>query len=88
MAHICAPHESAGHDPWRTTCTPEKGTCTLTVVVDHDAKRLVWAAPGRDEATLRRFFDALGADRARLITYVSADGADWRLFTIEGVAGV
>jgi transposase len=47
------------------------------VVVDHDAKRLVWAAPGRDKATLRRFFDALGADRSALITHVSADGADW-----------
>ena len=35
----------------------------LTVVVDHDSGRLVWAAPGRDTATLRRFFDALGASR-------------------------
>ncbi len=55
----------------------KRGHRYLTVVVDHDAKRLVWAAPGRDKATLRRFFDALGADRARLITHVSADGADW-----------
>jgi transposase len=36
-----------------------------------------WAAPGRDKATLRRFFDALGAERAGRITHVSADGADW-----------
>ena len=49
----------------------------LTVVVDHDSGRLVWAAPGRDTATLRRFFDALGADRCALITHVSADAADW-----------
>ena len=49
----------------------KRGHRYLTVVVDHDAKRLVWAAPGRDKATLRRFFDALGADRARLITHVS-----------------
>ena len=54
-----------------------RGNRYLTIVVDHDAKRLVWAAPGRDKATLRSFFDALGADRARLITHVSADGADW-----------
>ena len=46
-------------------------------MVDHDAKRLVWAAPGRDKATLRRFFDALGADRSARITHVTADGADW-----------
>jgi transposase len=49
----------------------------LTVVVDHDTGHLIWAAPGRDTATLRRFFDALGADRCALITHVSADAADW-----------
>jgi transposase len=49
----------------------------LTIVVDHDTGRLVWAAPGRDKATLRRFFDALGAQRCAQITHVSADGADW-----------
>jgi transposase len=31
----------------------------LTVVVDHDPGRLVWAAPGHDTTTLGRFFDAL-----------------------------
>src|SRR6478752_3179991 len=49
----------------------------LTVVVDHDSGRLVWAAPGRDTATLRGFFDALGAQRCALITHVSADAAHW-----------
>ena len=49
----------------------------LTVVVDHDSGRLVWAAPGRDTATLRRFFDALGVERCAQITHVSADAADW-----------
>jgi transposase len=34
------------------------------VVVDHDTGRLVWAAPGRDEATVGRFFDDLGEERA------------------------
>jgi transposase len=49
----------------------------LTVVVDHDSGRLVWAAPGRDEATLGRFFDLLGDERCALITHVSADAAEW-----------
>ena len=49
----------------------------LTIVVDHDSGRLVWAAAGRDKKTLRRFFDALGDDRCALITHVSADAADW-----------
>ena len=55
----------------------KKGHRYLTVVVDHDTGRLVWAAPGRDTATLRRFFDELGDQRCRLITHVSADAADW-----------
>jgi transposase len=49
----------------------------LTVVVDHDRRRLVWAAPGRDIHTLRRFFDQLGAERSAQIRLVSADAADW-----------
>ena len=49
----------------------------LTVVVDHDTGRLVWVAAGRDMATLRGFFDALGPDRCALLTHVSADGANW-----------
>jgi len=55
----------------------KKGYQYLTVVVDHDTGRLVWAAPGRDRATLARFFDALGDERARALTQVSGDGADW-----------
>ncbi len=55
----------------------KRGHRYLTIVVDHDSGRLVWAAPGRDKATLQQFFDALGQDRCKLITHVSADGADW-----------
>ena len=39
----------------------KRGHKYLTVVVDHDSGRLVWAAPGRDKATLDSFFDALEA---------------------------
>jgi transposase len=58
----------------------KRGHRYLTVVVDHDSGRLVWAAPGRDKATLETFFDALeasGEGRCAAITHVSADGADW-----------
>ena len=54
-----------------------RGQRYLTIVIDHDTGRLVWAAPGRDARTLDTFFDQLGGDRAALITHVSADGADW-----------
>ena len=52
----------------------------LTVVVDHDSGRLVWASPGRERATVHAFFDALeasGQGRCAQITHVTADGAEW-----------
>jgi transposase len=52
----------------------------LTVVVDHDSGRLVWASPGRERATVHAFFDALeasGQGRCARITHVTADGAEW-----------
>lgn len=54
-----------------------KGHKYLTVVVDHDTGRLVWLEAGRDEATVRRFFDALGPVRCKELALVSADGAAW-----------
>lgn len=55
----------------------KRGQRYLTVVVDHDTGHLLWAAPGRDSATLQQFFDVLGPDRCALITHVSADGAQY-----------
>lgn len=54
-----------------------KGQRYLLAVVDHDTGRLVWAAPGRDQQTLRKFFDALGPERSAALSHVSADGAEW-----------
>jgi len=55
----------------------KRGHKYLVVIVDHDTGRLVWAAPGRDTATVGKFFDALGEQRAAQLTHVSADGAEW-----------
>lgn len=55
----------------------KRGHEYLVVVVDHDTGRLVWAAPGRDKATLSQFFDLLGTERAAQIALVSADAAEW-----------
>jgi transposase len=55
----------------------KRGQRYLTVVVDHDSGRLVWAAPGRDAATVGRFFTLLGPARCAQITHVSADAATW-----------
>lgn len=54
-----------------------KGHKYVTVVIDHDSGRLVWMAPGRDMATVRAFFDALGPERTNQLQLVSADGAAW-----------
>jgi transposase len=53
----------------------QEGHKYLMVVVAHDTGRVVWARQGRDQATVRAFFDALGPDRAALLTHVSCDGA-------------
>ncbi|MEO5899255.1 MAG: ISL3 family transposase [Ilumatobacteraceae bacterium] len=55
----------------------KRGHRYLTVVVDHDSGRLVWAAKGRDKKTLEGFFDLLGERRCGLIRLVSCDAAEW-----------
>ncbi|UQX12748.1 ISL3 family transposase [Candidatus Mycobacterium methanotrophicum] len=54
-----------------------KGHRYLTCVIDHTTGRLVWAAEGRNQDTLGRFFDQLGAQRCAALTHVSCDGAEW-----------
>jgi transposase len=54
-----------------------RGFKFLTVVVDHDSGRLVWAAPGKERRTLEGFFDLLGEERCGRIRLVSADGAEY-----------
>jgi transposase len=53
-----------------------KGHRYLIIVTDHDTGRVVWARPGRDQATIDAFFDDLG-ERAAAVTHVSCDGAEW-----------
>ena len=54
-----------------------KGQRYLTVVVDHDTGRLVWAAAGRDRKTVQRFLDELGQERCKQVELVSCDMAGW-----------
>jgi transposase len=55
----------------------KRGHRYLTVVVDHDSGRQVWAAKGRDKKTLEGFFDLLGENRCAAVHLVSADAAEW-----------
>jgi transposase len=54
-----------------------KGQRYLTVVVDHDTGRLVWASPGRDRKTVEKFLDVLGTERCEQVELVSCDMAEW-----------
>jgi len=49
----------------------------ISVVVDHDSGRLVWAAPGRDKKTVTRFFAELGDERKAKLELVSSDMGEW-----------
>ena len=53
-----------------------KGQRYLTVVVDHDSGRLVWAAAGRDRKTVEKFLDLLGKERCAQLELVSCDMAE------------
>ena len=45
----------------------------LSVVVDHDRRRVVWAGPGRKAERLEQFFDRLGPAGCARIELVTAD---------------
>jgi len=49
----------------------------LVIVTDHDAGQVAWIGEGRCQATVEAFFADLGEERAKALTHVSADGADW-----------
>ena len=50
-----------------------KGHKYISVVVDHDRGRLVWASEGRSGATIDQFFKELGPERAAELKFVSID---------------
>jgi transposase len=45
----------------------------LTVVVDHEKGRVIWAHEGQNSATLGRFFEMLGEEQRKQIEVVSID---------------
>ena len=51
----------------------------LTLVVDHDRQRVVWAGKGRSAQTLEAFFDRLGPAGCERLELVTADlAASWQ----------
>jgi len=54
-----------------------RGQRYLTVVVDHDTGRLVWAAAGANAEVLSGFFAGLGVERREQIELISCDMGAW-----------
>lgn len=55
----------------------KRGHRYVTVVVDHDSGRLVWAGDGTGKEVLRSFLRQLTRGQRRSIEVVTADGARW-----------
>ena len=55
----------------------------ITVVVDHVARRVVWAGEGKSGETLARFFDQLGPERSAKIECVTMDMAAGYLKVVQ-----
>ena len=55
----------------------KKGQRYITVVVDHDTGRLVWAGEGAGKEALRGFLRQLTRGQRRSVEVVTADGARW-----------
>ena len=55
----------------------------LTLVVDHDRRRVVWASGGRSAETLKEFFDLLGPEACDQIELATIDMAAGYIKAIE-----
>ncbi len=52
----------------------QRGHKYLTVVVDHDRRRVVWIGVGKSTETLAEFYDELGPERCQQLEAVTMDG--------------
>jgi transposase len=59
-----------------------RGQKYMTLVVDHDTRKVVWMCEGHGKDPLCGFFDALGEERSHKLTHISADGAEWIADTV------
>lgn len=53
----------------------KRGHRYLTVVVDHDRRRVVWVGVGKSAETLGAFYEELGPERCRQLRAVTMDGS-------------
>lgn len=60
-----------------------KGHKYMTVVVNHEDGKLIWACDGYGKKVLSQFFEMLTEKQRKSIKYVTADGAKWIQYCIE-----
>ncbi len=58
----------------------------ITVVTDHLTGNIVWAAPGKNAATLTSFFEELGTQRAAKLEVVTIDMSAAYISVVESMA--
>jgi len=56
----------------------------LTIVMDHDQERVIWAGEGKSADTLQQFFDELTDEQLESIQFVSIDMAQAYISAVEG----
>lgn len=61
----------------------KKGHKYMTVVLDHDAGRVVWCGKGHGKSVLESFFDLLTPEQRAAVAVVTADGARWIAEVVE-----
>ncbi len=60
-----------------------KGHKYITVVVNHDTGKLIWAREGHSTETLSEFFEQLTNEQRESINLVTGDGARWIKTCVE-----
>lgn len=61
-----------------------KGHTYITVVVDHERKRVIWAHDGYGKQVLDLFFEELTPEQRASIRIVTGDGARWIDSSVAG----
>jgi len=90
IARVTADLDAQAEDPYAHVrrigideVSYKRGYKFLTVVVDHDTRRLLWIAEGHSKAVLSRFFTEMGPQRCAALELISADGADWIFHAVQ-----
>ncbi|WP_203218557.1 ISL3 family transposase [Saccharopolyspora spinosa] len=53
----------------------KRGHKYLTVVADHDTRKVIWVQEGRDKEAFEKFFDTLGDERSEQVEAITMDGS-------------